>query len=148
MSEMLGNQYFMARNYASAEKELEPVHLKEPQNKPIRRKLIICYVQTRKFDKALDVFYSLVKDDINFITSADSVLDDCPCNELLDKYDKTHNFTDEYEYNLSHGMLWLYCDVNKAYKYLKKALKILPTNEKLKKSLKIIDKYRKNVHIH
>lgn len=148
MSEMLGNQYFMARNYVSAEKELEPVYLKDPTSKPVRRKLIICYVQTRKFDRALDVFYSLVKDDINFITSADSVLDDCPCNELLDEYDKKHNCTDEYEYNLSHGMFWLYCDANKSYKYLKKALKIFPNNEKLKKSVKIIDKYRKSLQIH
>ncbi|NOX67155.1 MAG: tetratricopeptide repeat protein [Chlorobi bacterium] len=148
MSEMLGNQYFMARNYVNAIRELEPVYMKDPQNKPVRRKLIICYVQTRIFDKALDVFHSLVKDDVSFITSADSVLDDCPCDELLGEYDETHNFTDEYEFNLSHGMLWLYCDANKSFKYLKKAFKMSPHNEKLKKSIKIIDKYRKSVHVH
>lgn len=148
MSEMLGNQYFMARNYASAIRELEPVYMKDPQNKHVRRKLIICYVQIRKFDKALDVFHSLVKDDVSFITSADSVLDDCPCDELLEEYNKTHNFIDKYEFNLSHGMLWLYCDANKALKYLKKALKISPSNDKLKNSVKIIDKYRKSLHVH
>lgn len=148
MSEMLGNQYFMARNYVSAARELEPVYKKDPQNKPVRRKLIICYVQTRQFDKAFNVFHSLVKDDVSFITTADSVLDDCPCDELLGEFNKTHNFTDEYEFNLSHGMLWLYCDANKALKYLKKALKVSPNNEKLKKSAKIIDKYCKSVQVH
>ncbi len=74
MSEMLGNQYFMARNYINAEKELEPEYLKDSTNKGIRRKLIICYVQTRKFEKALDIFHSLVKEDVTFIISADKIL--------------------------------------------------------------------------
>ena len=145
MSEMLGNQYFMARNYVSAEKELEPVYQKESDNKAIRRKLIICYIQTRKFDKALNVFHSLVNDDIHFITLADSVLDDCPCVELLNEFDKTHSFTDEYEYNLSHGMLWLYCNETKAAHYLTKALEENPTNEKLKASIKAIEKHNKSI---
>lgn len=144
MSEMLGNQYFMARNYVSAEKELEPVYQKESENKAIRRKLIICYIQTRKFEKALDVFHSLVQDDVGFITSADSVLDDCPCDELLHEFDKTHDLKEEYEYNISHGMLWLYCDKAKSVKYLKKGLKQSPTQEKLKASIKAIQKYNKN----
>ena len=145
MSEMLGNQYFMARNYISAERELEPVYIKETESKPVRRKLIICYIQTRKFEKALEVFHSLVQEDISFITSSDSVLDDCPCDDLLHEFDKTHDFTEEYEYNISHGMLWLYCDKAKSIKYLKKALKQFPTNEKLKSSIKTIEKYLKSI---
>jgi len=144
MSEMLGNQYFMARNYVNAERELEPVYIKESHSKPVRRKLIICYLQTRKFDKALEVFHSLVQEDISFITSADSVLDDCPCIELLNEFDKTHDFTDEFEHNLSHGMLWLYCDKAKSIKYLNKALKHFPANKMLKASIKAIKNYNKS----
>ncbi len=147
MSEMLGNQYFMARNYINAERELEPVYMKDSNNKPVRRKLIVCYIQSREFDKALDVFHSLVQDDISFITTADSVLDDCPCVELLEEYDRTHNFADQYEFNLSHGILWLYCDAARSVKNLKKALKQSPTNKKLKASIKAIEKYNKNVHV-
>ncbi|MEN8191542.1 MAG: tetratricopeptide repeat protein [Bacteroidota bacterium] len=145
MSEMLGNQYFMARNYVNAEKELEPVYLKESDNKPVRRKLIICYVQTRKLDKALNIFHALVNEDITFITTADTVLDDCPCAELLNNFKETHEFSEEYEYNLSHGMLWLYCDEKKAVHYLKKALKETPANEKLKNVVEAIKKYNKSV---
>jgi len=145
MSEMLGNQYFMARHYVSAERELEPEYIKDSQNKGVRRKLIICYVQTRKFDKALDVFHSLVKEDLIFITSADKILDDCPCPELLDEYDRTHSFADSYEFNLSHGILWLYCDESKAMEYLKQAFEVNSNDQRLKESIEFIEDHIKNL---
>lgn len=145
MSEMLGNQYFMARHYISAEKELEPEYLKDSNNKGIRRKLIICYTQTRKFEKALDIFLSLVKEDIIFITSADKILDDCPCPELLDDFNRTHSIEDSYEFNLSHGMLWLYCEESKAIDYLKLALNANPEDEKLRESVEIIEAHIKDL---
>ncbi len=145
MSEMLGNQYFMARNYLNAEKELEPEYLKDSTNKGIRRKLIICYTQTRKFEKALDIFHSLVKEDVAFITSADKILDDCPCPELLDDFNRTHTIEDNYEFNLSHGMLWLYCEETKSVDYLKLALKANPEDERLKESITIIEEHIKNL---
>lgn len=145
MSEMLGNQYFMARNYISAEKELEPEYLKDSENKGIRRKLIICYLQSRKFEKALDIFHSLVKEDVAFITSADKILDDCPCPELLDDFNRTHTIEDNYEFNLSHGMLWLYCEESKSVEYLKSALKANPDDERLKESIIIIEEHIKSL---
>lgn len=145
MSEMLGNQYFMARNYINAEKELEPEYLKDSTNKGIRRKLIICYVQTRKFEKALDIFHSLVKEDVAFIISADKILDDCPCPELLEDFNRMHSIEDNYEFNLSHGMLWLYCEESKAVDYLKLALNSNSKDEKLRESIEIIEAHIKNL---
>ena len=142
---MLGNQYFMARNYINAEKELEPEYLKDSTNKGIRRKLIICYVQTRKFDKALDIFHSLVKEDLVFITSADKILDDCPCPELLEEYDRTHTFADNYEFNLSHGMLWLYCEEAKALEYLNLAKEANQDDDRLNESISIIEDHLNNL---
>ena len=93
----------------------------------------------------MDVFHSLVIEDVSFIVSADSVLDDCPCPEILNDYDRTHTFIDSYEFNLSHGILWLYCDESKSIQYLKKALEDSPNKEKLKASIKAIKKYYKSV---
>lgn len=144
MSEMLGNQYFMARNYVNAEKELEPEYLKDTENKGVRRKLIICYIQTRKFDKALDLFHDLVREDVNFLAEADSILDDCPCSELLNDFTKKHNFADNFEYNLSHGMLWLYCEGSKSLKYLKLAQTENPSDERISESIGIIEEHLKH----
>ena len=44
MSEMLANQYFIARNYGEAEKLFEAVIGNDPNNKSSRKKLIICYL--------------------------------------------------------------------------------------------------------
>ena len=85
MSEMLGNQYFMARKYQEAVKELEPVYLTDSVSKPIRRKLIIAYAQTGKLKKSLELFISLVKEDVEFIINADVIYDDCPCPEIVEK---------------------------------------------------------------
>jgi len=78
MSEMLGNQYFMARNYFAALSELEKVFEKNPTNKSLKRKLIICYTQTNDLEKALILFNELVEEDIEFIIEADAIKDDCP----------------------------------------------------------------------
>ena len=43
MSEMLGNQYFLGRDYAKAATELYAALKTDLENKGIRRKLIICF---------------------------------------------------------------------------------------------------------
>lgn len=113
MSEMLGNQYFMARNYAEAERELEPLLANNTASKAVRRKLIICYTQNGQLRKALNLFNELISEDIEFILNADPVKDDCPCPELVDnieKFDLEH-FED---YLVLKGILWLYCDYEKS----------------------------------
>ena len=67
MSEMLGNQYFLARNYSGAAQELEKVLREDSKNKAIRRKLIVCYTQIGEIQEALSLFLSLAKEDIGFI---------------------------------------------------------------------------------
>ena len=60
MSEMLGNQYFLARNYDGAAHELAGALLKDAKNKFIKRKLIVCYNQIGQIQKALELFLSLI----------------------------------------------------------------------------------------
>lgn len=136
MSEMLGNQYFMARNYLGAIEELEPLN---NENKAVRRKLIICYVQANQMDKALDYFYSLVKEDVRFIMDADPVFDDCPCPEIVTQFDESGAFPNSTNSNLANGILWLYCDTNNSLKYLEKAKEDFPEKEQISKSIKIIE---------
>ena len=67
MSEMLGNQYFLARKYSLAAEQLEKALFNDPGSKGIRRKLVVCYTQTGDIDKALQLFLSLIKEDIDFV---------------------------------------------------------------------------------
>jgi len=140
MSEMLGNQYFLARNYSGAAKELEKALLKDPRNKYIRRKLIVCYTQIGHIQRAMDVFLSLIKEDVDFIINTDPVDDDCPCAELV--YDAERFFPNNkqsVDYHLMMGMLWLYCDAKKSLFYFKKAQELDPENSRLKSVISILD---------
>jgi len=57
MSEMLGNQYFLARTFDKALVQFEEVIKKEPENEKVKKKLIICYCEVEDsclyFSKAL-----------------------------------------------------------------------------------------------
>lgn len=61
MSEMLGNQYFLSRNFSKAKEAYEKVLFSEPQNDFIKKRLIICYTQTGEINKAFDLFFEIVK---------------------------------------------------------------------------------------
>lgn len=142
MSEMLGNQYFIARNYWGAAKELEQALARDPRNKTIRRKLIVCYNQTGEIHKALNVFQSLVRDDIDFIINTDPVEDDCPCGDLVHDTEKTlFESQQSVDMLLRLGMLWLFCDENKSREYFEKALKVEQNNAAIKTVLTVFNSH-------
>jgi tetratricopeptide (TPR) repeat protein len=128
-SEMLGNQYFMARKYAEAGEILENITKNNPRNKPARCKLVICYIQTGNIPKALDQFLPLIKEDTDIITKMDPVQDDCPCLDLVaeleENVDTNHRSLD---FLLTLGMLSLYCDIEKSIKYFSLAQKLDENN--------------------
>lgn len=139
MSEMLANQYFMARKYVEAESELEELISIDTTNKAARKKLIICYSQNHKTDLALEVFYNLILEDIDFIIDTDVVSDDCPCPELVTEIEES----DQYKFNYTDklkiaGMLWLYCNFEKSYEYFKKLSLVMPKDKMI---TAIIDVY-------
>lgn len=136
MSEMLGNQYFLARKYTLAEIELGNALANDPENKGIRRKLIICHVQKGNIERAFKLFVSLVEDDIGFIANSDPNLDDCPCPELVyDLEAQIGSDTNSLDYNLRLGMLWLYCDIKKSIHYFEMCQKLSFGNSMIKKIL-------------
>lgn len=139
MSEMLGNQYFMARNYASACVELEKVLKVNPTNKPVRCKLIICYMQSGKLQKAFDLFISLCHEDIDFIMNMDPIKDDCPCFDILPALEKQFNHNkDRFDYLLKLGITALYCDLAKSIKYFGLAHKLERSDLKVKYVLNLL----------
>jgi tetratricopeptide (TPR) repeat protein len=142
MSEMLGNQYFLARKYTLAEIELGNALAKDPENKGILRKLIICNVQKGNNERALKFFLSLVEEDISFIADSDPVMDDCPCTELVyDLEAQIDSDKNSLDYNLRLGMLWLYCDTKKSIQYFETCQKIAPANPMIKKILSQLKTY-------
>ena len=145
MSEMLGNQYFIARNYPAAEIELEKSFALDPRSKPIKRKLIVCFTQTGKMSRALEMFTSLIEEDIDFVVEADIEHDDCPCPELVEKIE--NNKAPEY-YNLEDrimlGIIWLYCDVEKSLEYFTAADNEKPGNDRIQTSIRLIQDYIKS----
>lgn len=133
---MLGNQFFMVRNYPAAQKELEEVILKDPRNICVKKKLVICYTQTGKLKEAIKLFAELVNENIEFIINTDPALDDCPCQELIEKIEN-YNHQDETSYNnlLVLAIIWLYCDKIKSLEYFKKLHELEPNDPLINQSI-------------
>ncbi len=141
MSEMLGNQYFMARNYKEAVRELEPVYLKDMSNKSVQRKLIIGYTQIGKISKALELFIPLVIEDAEYIMDADPIKDDCPCTEIMEHLTSSPKEINSAEANIYNGILWLYCNAKKSLEFFKRAVIDFPQNDGLKNIISHIEKH-------
>ncbi len=139
MSEMLGNQYFLARNFTGAAKELEEALQYDPGNKGIRRKLIICLNEIGEIRRAFSYFISLVKDDADFIINTDPVDDDCPCPELVYEAERhLQNNDSSVDFLLRLGMLWLYCDPRESMRYFRQALSLAPNDGEIKTILTLL----------
>lgn len=142
MSEMLGNHYFLARKYLLATKELEDALKKQPQNKSIRRKLVICNAQCGELDRALELLVSLIEEDIEFITKSDPIFDDCPCPELVyELQSQIDGFNNLVTSNLKLGIFWLYCDINKSIHYFNEYQKVKPDKLLVIKVLSILNSH-------
>jgi len=142
MSEMLGNQYFLARKYSLAASKLEDALTKQPMNKGIRRKLIICHVQQGKLDRAQELFAELVETDVAFIVNSDPIRDDCPCPELV--YDierQLDDHKDSTDYLLKLAILWLYCDLKKSIQLFTQYQNLGINNLTIKKILNHLTSY-------
>jgi pentatricopeptide repeat protein len=142
MSEMLANQYFLVRRFPDAEAAFEIVLEKDPGNKIVRKKLIICYIHNGNIRRALEVFLDLIKEDIRIIINTDIIADDCPCPELIEKFEKMNETKFSYINSLEiFGMLWLYCDINKSITFFEKLKEFNPSEKIYKEILNIYSTY-------
>jgi pentatricopeptide repeat protein len=127
MSEMLANHYFLVRNFPLAKPIFEGIVAKDSANKLAAKKLIICYVTSGEIDKALSLFLSLIKSDIDFIINTNVKADDCPCPDLISEIENQNNFfRNEVDKLVALGILWLYCSIEISKEYFKKAEAIDP----------------------
>ena len=139
---MLGNQFFMARNYPAAQKEFEEVYLTKPENISVKKKLLICYTQTGKIKEAIELFNYFLNDNIEFIINTDPSLDDCPCAELIEKIEqKNHHLESSIDHLLILAIIWLYCDEKKSLEYFKKLHELDPLNKTFQLSIERIENF-------
>ena len=141
MNEMLGNQYFMARNYLGAANAFQEVLKEDPSNINARKKLIIAFTQIGKFTQAVDLFTKFISENIDRILETDPIKDDCPCPELVHNLEhlSTHGSESFTTYE-TLGILWLYCDINKSIEYFKKALALKPKDDNVNGILILLNK--------
>lgn len=133
MSEMLANHYFLVRNFNSAKSIYERILEKDAANKSLQKKLTICYVTTGEIDKALSLFSSQIKDDINSILNTNPDSEDCPCPEIISEIENQEKlFNSEIEKAAALGILWLFCSIEKSIEFFKKAELMNPDDLRFK----------------
>ena len=145
-SEMLGNQYFIARKYQNAAVSLSEALSKNPSNNSAKKKLIICYTSLGEVKKALQLFNELIKDDIDLIINTDVKEDYCPCPELIEKYGSVLPYeNNSRDLKIMLAILWLYCDAPKSLSFFKTVLEQDPNNEQIKSITSIIEERLKSI---
>ncbi len=124
MSEMLGNRYFLARQFDKALQYFEAALEQTPDNYRIKKRLIICYIHMGQIERALSFFYDIVKIDPAIIINTDPYYDDCPCLDMIPSWEsKLTDDSPKAELYETLGMLYLFCDREKSIEYFRKALK-------------------------
>ncbi len=145
MSEMLGNQYFMARNFEKALVQYEKVLESGKINEKIRKKLIICYCEVGNVGAALTLFDEVIHDNIELIALTDVIREDCPCPELLERMKWYETVAaSSTDFNCILGMLSLYCNIDDSIQYFLKAYELQPSNRRIKRILNAIRSYHKS----
>ncbi len=115
MSEMLGNRYFLARQFDKAIPCLEEALQRNPDGYKIKKKLILCYIEVGQVERAFTYFHALVHYDPRVIIDTDAYYDDCPCCELIPNWErKRKQGAESVDIVKILGMLYLYCDLDKA----------------------------------
>lgn len=137
----------MARKYAEAAEELEKIYKKNPNNKNVIKKLIVCYTQIGKVNLAFELFYLLVNEDIELIIKTDPIKDDCPCFELVERdiYTEKYNL-ESTDIMIVKGIIWLYCDLEKSLKIFEEINHIIKNN-KIKGIIKKMKEYKNSLVI-
>ncbi|MDX1702296.1 MAG: hypothetical protein R3250_16835 [Melioribacteraceae bacterium] len=146
MNEMLGNQYFMARNYMKAATVFSDVLKEDPDNTNANKKLIISLTQIGKYTQAVDQFFYFIHEHVDAIIETDPEKDDCPCPDLVKNLEHlTRHGSESFTTYETLGILWLYCDLHKSIEYFQKAAELKPSDEQVKSILAIL--YNKSAEL-
>lgn len=144
MSEMLGNHYFISRNFFFAEKIYEKLSIYHSSNPNVLKNLIICYTQTHKVAKALQYLLVLMAKDISIILENNRNDEDCPCNDLIFKIENEEiKYSTEEEKYTALAILWIYCNHKTSLNYFQMAFNENPQNKNLIKMISFIKELSK-----
>lgn len=141
MSEMLGNRYFLVRNFQSATLQFEESLNKNNQHDyELIKKLIICYTKVNRTDDALKKFYLLLNE---LQHSPDDIRlkdEDCPCAEIIEEINtEVDRGGLQYSSAIKLAILNSYCSYSNGIKYFKKSLKFSRNINVIKKIIKILE---------
>ncbi len=140
MSEMLANHHFLVRDYISAAESFEEELRLKKSSINLKKKLIICYTQIGKADKALDIVISLNSDEFESIINTNPQIEDCPCRDLINKIEKRSVFNPDLRNKyLVLGILWLYCDIRKSVEFLDLVQKLAKSDKRVNYIIKILE---------
>ncbi|MEJ2636240.1 MAG: hypothetical protein P8184_13240 [Calditrichia bacterium] len=111
----------MIKRYTSACSEFEDEIRYDPDNFPVMKKLVICYLKMGNFRKGFELFYSLLKANPGIILNDEYDMQTCPCLEIItDLQASAPDYLSESEYQMTLGILWSYLDIKESLKYFKK----------------------------
>lgn len=138
---MLGNRYFIARQFSKAIDHLEKSISYSTNPDKIKKKLVICYIQTGNIERALFHFHDLIRKDPKIIIDTDPYHDDCPCHEIIPNWEKHTKYEEPSTgYFESLAMLYLYCDLEKSIQYFQLAVQDTKYKTIISSILKILTK--------
>lgn len=140
MNEMLGNYYFLIRNYEAAIKAFETAFSDKLPDKIIK-KLIICHLVNDNFETAKLLFSKLLANNPQILIKTDIKKEDCPCPELISDYESkiTKNST-VFDF-IRLAILWIYCDAEISLNYFQRAKEITPENNFVDETIKKIKSF-------
>jgi len=120
---MLGNRYFLARQFDKAIPCLEEALQRNPNGHKIKKKLVVCYIEVGQVERAFNYFHTLVHLDPHIIIDTDPYYDDCPCCELIPIWENKHEQgAGTVDVLKILGMLYLYCNVDKAIEFFNEVI--------------------------
>lgn len=148
MSEMLGNHYFQLRKYMLAEQTYESLSSQELSSLKIQKKMIICYTQTKKLQKAFNLFTQMIENDIEAFIKSNLNADDCPCNDLIFRIESGEiKYENDLQTFTALGILWMFCNYKTSLNYFKMAKNESPANELIENTLALIEKYSNQINL-
>lgn len=136
---MLGNQYFMARNFREAIHHFEKASKKHPDDLQLAQKYVICLAVNEQVDAAASEFLRILRCCPSVILTSQNLDPDCPCPEILAKWslEPPARF-DRFHYLTALGILAVFCKRELALAYFCKAREIKPTNAAVREIVEII----------
>lgn len=132
MQELRGHHDFVMGHYASALAHYETVIAWGAPSKEVRKRAIVCYIETGRPEKALPMFEQFIIEDPAYLIERSGDAMGCPCPGIIQEYANHLTGVVTQTDMIALGMLWSYCDLPMSVLWFDKALRWDPDNDCLK----------------